>query len=311
MSNDYFNSAHIGSTLLAKFLDHPDKAKKEIKPKSCMEKGNIYEARLQEEIEGSTVFSGRYFKSSVKKFPETSCPDLKGILDILESDDIKREVDKGYVYTKPDKDGNKKLSGTYKCRHKMLDEIKANGYRRPVPAGVWNDLKEMMINFKLAKFGGGNLFYSLQALDTRFQVEHYWQHESGAKCRAKWDIITIYEEDGIRKGLVFDVKATENWPSFKHNWRQRYIWQNKHYLEGFRNWCFEQGIEPPETMQYLIAESTDPWLLHIWSLATEVLDDMTPEYDDALARCQAWIDAGRPRIGYETEITVNRWGKEV
>jgi hypothetical protein len=127
----------------------------------------------------------------------------------------------------------------------------------------------------------------------------------------KADIIVVYEIDGVKHGLVFDIKATENWPSFRGNWIRNYTWQNKHYLEGFRAWCLERDIEPPDKMWYLIQESSPPHLLHIWALSVEDLDYLTPQYDDATARCQAWIDDGKPRKGFCDQQIVNRYGNEV
>ena len=306
----YFKRPDIGSSLLARFIDHPDKAAKEPKPKSCMEKGNIYEARLQQEIEGSKVFSGKYFKSSVENFPDSKCH--KNIQEILESKNVKKAVKSGYIYNKPDKHGDSKLSGHHKARHQILDEIAEHGYKKhPVPAGVSRDLEEMMTNFKLATFQGANLFQSLKALKAKFQVPYFWKHENGAYCRAKWDIVVIYTIKKIKYGLVFDIKATENWPSFVQNWRKNYIWQNIHYLDGFRRWCLENGVIPPDRMWYLVAESSEPWLVNKWALSPQDLDDLRPEYEGHLARCQAWIDAGKPRIGEREEKTVNRWGREV
>jgi hypothetical protein len=306
---DYFNSEAIGSSLLANFIKGPDYALKEIKPSGAMEKGKIFEDLVEEEATGNPVFKDKYFVSSINSFPDTKKPNIKPILEILDSDHVGQAVEAGYIY----KD-NGDRNNTYKKRHDCLDQIKAHDYRRPIPAPDWEDLKAMLENFKLARFAPPeyewevNLFEMLSSPGARFQQTHFWK-SGDAECRMKSDVEVFWEDSELAqyRGFVGDFKATGNWVKFKHNWKEKYIWQSKLYLEGFQRYCRENDIIEPEHIWYFIQESTAPYLLHMKALSMEEIDALAPKYKYSLNACQEWIDAGRPKRGYTDAEHVDRF----
>jgi len=311
-SSAYFDSTDIGSSLLGSFIEGQDYALKEVKPTGFMETGKIYEDLIEEEATGADNFSSKYFASSINNFPETKNPKLKGIFEILDGDNIAADIENGYAYAE-----NGKLNGHYKNRHNCLNQIKAHDYRRPLPSPTWETMKLMLENFKIAQFAPpehdwkSNVFKMISSSDVKFQQEHFWDSESGAKCRMKSDIEVFFESEGQKHGLIIDLKVTANWPSFRTNWIKKYIWQSKHYLAGFRLWCIGNGIVPPDVIWYFIQESTAPYLLHMKALSIEAIDSLSTDYEFHLNACQSWIDSGKPKRGYTDAEHVDRYLRSI
>ena len=319
----YFDSEAIGSSLLATVIQRIeplelcfDYALKEPAPTQAMEMGRIFEDWMEEAVTGKNIFTDKYFKSDLKTFPTTKASGVKNILDILDCDNIKEEINAAYIYNKPDKKtGETKLSATHVNRHRLLDQIKAHDYRRPIIEPDWDTLMCMDENFKLAPFDIGgvsfNLFNLLCRHRAKFQIEHFWYHEDGAECRAKFDIVLTYTSGDLIYAIPFDLKATGNWPSFVSNWKNKYIWQSKHYMEGFKDYCDKNYYTPSKKIWYLVQESSFPHLLHSWALSAEELDYLEKPYNEAMPLIQEWIDAGKPKKGYTEQRTVDRFGRTV
>jgi len=305
----YFDSKDIGSSLLATFIDHPDKAGREVKPTGFMEMGRMYEDLIEQEVTGSTLFTDKYFRSDIDL--SANCAAWKTILPIMEADEVDpAEIEKAYIWTKKDKKGQRRLNATHGKLHDALDDIKANGFKRLIPACMGRSLDAMLVNFKRAKLDGTNLFDILRSLGAKFQVEHFWENENGAKCRMKSDIELFWMVGDQKHGMCIDLKATSKWSQFIQNWKRSYIWQYVHYSAGFERYCRENFITP-HPMLYLVAESSAPWLVNTWELSEEDAAFLTPKYNQSLAECQAWIDAGRPVKGYREKRVVNRFGSRV
>jgi hypothetical protein len=219
-------------------------------------------------------------------------------------------IDDAYIYTK-----SGELSKTYKQRHRCLDQIRAHDYRRPIPEPFMDKLKIMLERFKNYPFEMCERVETLSEwilhyVTAHFQVEHFWQHESGSECRAKFDMIWIWESDGVKWALPFDLKVTANWLSFTQNWKYRYIWQSKHYLEGFKKWCAENGYTPyGEEIWYLVQESAEPQITHAWALSEASLSYLDDAYNAAIPQIWEWMDAGKKVKGYVEQQKVNIWGK--
>ncbi|MBT8373944.1 MAG: hypothetical protein KJN80_03425 [Deltaproteobacteria bacterium] len=307
----YYESDYIGSSLLAKFIDHQDKAALETKPTESMEDGKRFEDLVQQEITGESIFDDKYFRSDLKSIPSTTKEGAKPILEIMESENFREEVDNGYILKA---DGTP--HGTYKNHNRCLDQIKAHDYRRPIPETSWGKFFKMLENIKRTKFELMCKEFELSDLlqnvtVTQFQREHFWEDKSGAKCRMKTDMQSFYQVDEEMRGLIWDIKVTANWNTFLFNWRTKYIWQNKHYLSGFQNFCELKKVRPPEKMWYIIVESTPPYLVTLWALHPIELEELDSPYHAALKKCQTWIDAGKPTTGFRKQQTVNRYGREM
>jgi hypothetical protein len=312
----YFDSPAIGSSLLANFMKGQDHALKEVQPTGFMEEGRIFEDLIQEKATGEDIFGKKYFSSDMDLSPDSAA--WKKLLPIFEDNsNIVDDIENAYVWKNPDKYGKVELNCTHKKLHRALDQIKAHNYRRLVPESTWTRFKAMLENFQLAEFkhpdwpNGINLFQMLCGPGVKFQKTHFWTSESGAYCRMKSDIEFFWQNEGVNCALIADLKLTANWPTFLQNWRNNYIWQSKHYLEGFRKYCLDNEIWPPNEIWYFVQESTYPYLLHSIALSHDDLAFIDQEYEEGLINCQRWIDAGKPKKGYVETCFVNRWGKPI
>lgn len=313
----YFKSPAIGSSILGACIVRADPfeictdlATTEVKPTKFMEAGKMFEDQVEEAYSNSELFSDKYFHSSIDSLPETSRKDLKNILDMLDGENIKEDVDSGYVFKK---DGE--WSSTYANRNQCLEEIAAHDYRRPIPDPVWKKLEVMLERFGNYPFRIGDETAPLKSwlrhdgINVEFQVEHFWKHESGAECRAKFDMIWTWKIDGDIWAMPFDLKVTANYPSFEQSWKYRYIWQSKHYMEGFKSYCEEKGFIACENIWYLIQESKPPFITHARALSAQELDNLNKSYNKAIPKIWKWIEAGKPVRGYVKQKTVDRWGR--
>ena len=327
--NDYFNSPAIGSSLLGTCIVSvdplticTDRATKEIKPTSFMEMGKIFEDLAQSEYDARFDFWEKYFKSDMASIPEYKGErtDIKQILEILEELDnwdldATRVMKQSYIYK-----SDSSLHGSYKSRHRMLDQIRAHDYRRPIPAPWWDKLEVMLERFgncPVELYGYRRTIDEwMRSGEALFQVEYFWE-DSGAKCRAKYDLILLVEFGYDKYAIPFDLKCTgdgvddnASFGAFARNWKTKYVWQSKHYHEGFLLWCREHGYEPYEQILYVVQESESPQITNVWTLHTEELRMLSEPYREALAIIQAWIDEEKPVRGFMPQRTVNRYGRE-
>jgi len=321
MSNGrYFDSKAIGSSLLGTCIVSvdplvvcTDRATVDVKPTSFMEIGRMFEDLVEAEY-GEFDFWEKYFKSNFQTFPA-------GIIEVLENDDVVEAVEA----CKADpahykKDGN--LSKTYERKFACLDQIKAHDYRRPIPAPIWEKLEIMLERFKNCPFTLNDLTLPLDEwmsdyAEVKFQIEYFWEN-FGAKCRAKYDMIWIYEGlDGKKHAIPFDLKVTgdevvgqKSFGAFVGNWRKKYIWQSKHYHEGFKLWCEENGYAAYDRIPYIVQESEEPQVTNVLELHPEELRALNQPYHESLPVIQEWIDDGKPIKGFMEQQTVNRFGRQ-
>lgn len=343
--NNYFDS-RIGSSLPGDCIVSAeplavctDLATKERKPTPAMEMGRMFEDLVQSEYDPDFDFWEKYFKSDVKTFPSTTAKGIKNILDMFEDEhefkdengvvlnSLHQDIVAGYIYKKPDKNGNRELNATYLNRHRLLDQIIAHDYRRPIPKPWWKNLEIMLERFKnypleLAFDDYGEYTMPIaewmEMAEVLWQVEFFWE-EDGAECRAKFDMIWLIKFAGDSKiyAVPLDLKCTgddvegnSSFGAFVRNWKTKYIWQSEHYYEGFLKWCDRKSYFAYDRIPYIIQESEEPQLTHVWELSPEELRNLKPAWREALTIIQKWIDDGKPVKGYMPQKTVNRWGKE-
>ena len=318
--DSYFDSRAIGSSILGQVIvrSEPleiclDLATVTVKPTAFMEDGKVFEDLVEQEFSGKDIFDNKYFKSDISKIPEYKGDrtDIRQILEILDNPQEEQEtaIESAYIRKA---DGS--LHGSYKQRHRCLDQIRAHDYRRPIPKPFWKKLWKMSDRTKAYPFEINGHTVSVAEwmasyVDVEFQVEYFWKHESGAECRAKFDMVWIWECEEKTYAMPFDLKVTANWPSFESNWKYKYIWQSKHYMEGFVRWCVENGCIPHPQIWYLIQESKEPFITHMRALSVRELDNLTEPYDEAILSMWGWIEAGRPVKGFVEQQTVDRWGR--
>jgi hypothetical protein len=341
---DYFNSDAIGSSLLASviasFRDNEivfcfDRATIPVKPTSSMEIGKMFEDLVETTIGGKWDFWEKYFTSDMNSIPEYKGErtDISQILEILDmgKEEIRQAVGvekPGWAYMT--KKGGF-LHGSYKSRHRMLDQIRAHNYRRPIPKPTWEKLEIMLERFMNYPFEFSGVEKTISEwlesglIKCEFQVEHFWETEHPtmgeggfAKCRAKYDMIWFWVDgDGDMHGILFDLKVTEDKIDdlksihvFNRNWRTRYIWQSKHYHEGFKDYCAKNGIIPHPVIWYLIQESEEPQVTYGRALSELELEELSGPYRETLFKTQEWIDRGKPVKGYMRQQKVDRYGRE-
>lgn len=324
--NSYFESDAIGSSILSNVITGFDPGEVctdlgivPVEQTKFMGMGKAFEDLVEQEFSGRRVFYEKYFCANIPSIPAYNGADesIKQILDIMDIEDAEEReqaVENAYILKK----GKPELNNTYKARHDCLDEIKHNKYRRPIPTQDYDNLMIMLERFSSYPFEISTSKLSLsewsQNVDVQFQVEHFWEHDSGAECRAKFDMIWRWEVDGIVYAIPFDLKVTANWKSFKKHWTEWYIWQSKHYIQGFKNWCDGLGITPYHDtgnplIWYLIQESTAPQITHALALSADELDRLDEAYNDAVPQVWEWIQQGRPVKGYTEQKIINRWGR--
>lgn len=320
---DYFASDAIGSSLLAHcIVSHDplivctDRTTLEKKPTPFMEMGRIFEDFVQAEYDPEFDFWEKYFKSNLSSFPA-------GILEILEAEDLPGAVQRCIADVSHYKlDGG--LKKTYELKFHCLNQIKAHDYRRPIPAPWWDKLEIMLKRFKnypLRLTFDDNTYvkkvdFWMKAVTVLFQVAFFWESE-GVKCRAKFDMLwlikiakNIYAVPLDLKCTGGDVDGSTNFGAFIGNWKKKYIWQSKHYYEGFLKWCQKKEYIPYDGMPYVIQESEEPQTTHVWSLHPDSLKALALPYYDALHTIQKWIDEGKPVTGFMPQMDVNEYGKE-
>lgn len=321
--SDYFKRKDIGSTELACAVVSVeplniccDLLARDVEPSSSMEMGKIFEDKIEQDYSGKPIFDDKYFNSNVSSWPA-------GVLEIIESDDVKTAIEGAKTdpkhYTK-----SGALSKSYEHKFHVLDQIAAHDYRRPIPKPAQEKLGIMTERFaayplRLADYQAtiGKWLSDGYVYKIMFQVEHFWKHESNAECRAKFDMIWILDWSGVKYAVPFDLKVTANFSSFVGNWKSKYIWQSKHYLEGFADWCKKNGYLQLQDdighapIYYLVQESEPPQITHCWNLSAESLDYLTTAYNIAIPQIWEWILNDRKVSGFMPQQTVNRWGKSI
>ena len=322
---DYFKTDAIGSSLLGTVIENInplrlcfDRAYEPVKPTEAMENGKIFEDFVEQEYSGKPVFNEKYFHSDLAKIPvyRGDNPNIKQILEILDMDinEIRQEIgieNPGFAYIRTK---NESLNKTYKTRHHCLDQIRAHDYRRPIPAPTWEKLQKMFLRFEYYPFQLADSRQSLKDWITKyveieFQVEYFWKHQSNAECRAKFDMIWFWKNADNIYALPFDLKVTDNWSSFQNNWKSKYIWQSKHYLEGFKQYCKDKGYIGGKHIWYIIQESSEPFITHARALDIEDQNKLTPAYDEAISQIWEWIKMDKPVKGFMEQEIVDTWGR--
>lgn len=312
----YYDSPAIGSSLLSTFIeDSPDHALMEVKPNEAMEMGRIWEDLVEYYLSDSrNRFTNKYFVSEQTVFPKPT--KLPSIPELMDRENVEKAIMQAYIWNKgkPTKKGEKavkKLNSIYKTYHDLLDEIKANNYKRPIPKDCWDTMKKMWDNFCKAQWMGNNIVQMLKGLkDVKFQTEHYWTDlDSGAKCRMKSDIEAVYETAEGKQGWLADLKLTSGIVQFEQR-TKKYRWQDRHYTTGYGQKCRNNDILPPLSMPFIISEMKAPYLTYVRTIRPLDAMELQTEYDQNLTDCWQWIKGGKQAVGYKEQY-VNKYGRIV
>lgn len=313
---------------------------KSFKPSEEIEKGKRFEDLIEETYSriGNTPFSDNYFKSDISEIPIYSGknPEIKQIAEIMESKNIEAELSTAYeqlkkFFTKKDNI----LYEAQKGRKRCLDQIKAHECRKPIPKKEWEIVHKMVDSLKnypftLSFFNENKEELTLthtiekwlapQYIVPQFQTEFFWKHEDGAECRAKFDMIWTWKVNKLTYGLCFDFKKTADISIFKKFWRKKYIWQAKHYAEGFKKWCSENEIVPylyenTENMKesiiwYLVTESTEPFITQAFALKLSDHAFLDNDYNDAIRQVWEWMQSGKPLKRYREQNFISLYGRK-
>jgi hypothetical protein len=307
MPENYFKlKDHIGSSLLASYINDPDAARKHVQTSNAMSNGKLWEDFLEEWISGKTILEGKYYMSKFKSLPSCKMrPPIPEIMDTIKK--AKKAVPGSYVLTKSGSRNDQS-----KTWNNLLDEIQENGYKMPITTEIWSNIQKAWENFKKVDFEGINLTQLLS--HSAWQVEHTWKDElCGADCRAKYDTIAAYS-DGSKgaEAITLDIKFTGNMTAFIKNWKTKYIWQNVHYSAGAPGlikglW----DIDFNDSMNFVVTENTEPFLTHIFYLKDRAFNYLKDPYNRHLNECWQWIKAGRPFRGYAGRQALDQYGRNV
>jgi len=296
----YFNSKAIGSSLLSTFIQSPDHALMQVHPTNYMENGRIWEDLVQYQIIGDkSGFTDKYYRSETDNLPVSQT--YRSIPDIMDDDDITQAVADGYIYSK---DGS--LNARQNARHTLFDEIKENGYKRPIPLECWGKMQKMWHNFSKAQYKGRNIVNMLRSIkDVKFQTIHYWTDISGAECRMKSDIEAVYPTEQGLQGMIIDLKCASNVTEYGNN---RNRWQERHYVTGYRQYCLKNKINPPQHMIFAISEQKIPYLTYVDYLENpleynrDYIFENQEKYQEHLEACHKWIKAGKKSKGFKERV---------
>ncbi len=296
----YFDSKAIGSSLLSAFIQSPDHALMQVNPTNYMENGRIWEDLVEYQIVGKkSSFTDKYYRSEKGRLPDSKT--YRAIPDIMDDDNITQAVEDGYIRNK---DGS--LNGKQETRHALLDEIKVNGYKRPIPLECWEKMQKMWHNFSKAEYKGRNIVSMLRSIkDVKFQTIHYWTDISGAECRMKSDIEAVYPVGQELQGMIIDLKCESNVTEYGN---KRHKWQDRHYVTGYRQYCLKNRITPPQHMIFAISEQKNPYLTYVDYLENpqeynrDYIFENQEDYQKHLEACHKWIKAGKKSKGFKERV---------
>jgi hypothetical protein len=263
---------------LSRFNQSQDHCLMPFEHKSYFEFGHQFEQLLQDACTGSTTFSERFFYCNV----DGALPD-----DLIFLIDSGADLTLEYVYNKPDKKGNRKLSGMYKKRHAFLDAALENPGKIPVSKTDNEKLKimiENMINMEYLNISVGELLSKAQ-----WQVPVYWEDDQWHKKKALVDCLV--EIDGTNYPL--DVKTCANFNRFYGNLSHGYWIQALHYAEGVKS--LGKPIKP---MTFLVASKEAPYLSKPIMIDWNDYKMALNKYQGICSRYLRWETDGRPSKGF-------------
>jgi hypothetical protein len=255
----------------------PDHALMTTDFKSYFEYGKMFESMLQDAVSGTSTFSDRFYITTL----ENKMPDeLIGWIDNGE------DLTTKYEYTKK---GD--LSLTYKGRHAYLDEALQNPGKIPVSKADGEMLKihtENMLKMKYLDTHVGDILASAE-----WQVPVYWTDDvTGLECKALVDCLVPLGGEY----LVVDIKTAANFKQFSYMLRDKYVWQDLHYVEGVNT---SLGSAMP--MVFFVASKERPHLCQPWQVDYGDMDwriKAIEQYRELCTEYQSWRNAGRPSKGW-------------
>lgn len=310
----------LNTSLLVDFIESPDHAKIERKPKSYFEDGKIYETMFEDFIGGSSHFKKKYFLTECEaNMPENFISILENSKKIYATygiEKFKEFMDTHYVYNKPKNPTKKQkdegildlppeLNSTKKSLHAWLDICKENPGLFPVSMSKANDIEiainrtlNMVIEIK-GVFSG-----TLQTLLTNehsFQVPLYWE-EYGIKKKALLDIIVIV--NGFVLGL--DLKYMADFSRFTRMFNSKYQWQSIHYCRGLMA-CYPKYREKIfPSLIFPVATKENPMISRPFFGDPNTLQNeenpnhsMINAYDVNCEACWEWMNSGKKSVGWK------------
>jgi hypothetical protein len=299
----------IGSSLLAEYIENPNKARMRKESTGFMGEGHIWEDFLEYQITGEVDFFEKYYLSKLKRLPECSC--RPGIYDLLDDKiNIQDNVKEAYVYNA--KQGGKKKSNY----NKMLDEIQDNEHKTPISAECWKVIKKCWKNFKTYVFTDKDNLIKINLVELlrggEWQLENFW-NDGGVDCRQKIDVWTpAINSLGRRVDFNFDIKFTCQLSQFQKFWKSKYIWQDEHYSEGFKRYLMStEGLNYDDSMYFIVTEKVEPYLTYIFYMDERTFAYYQDLYYVNLQACWKWVQAGKPGVGWMPPQAINQYGKRV
>jgi len=254
--DDYIKVKGINASTLSLFKDNPNALSRGEYPKPCynFELGHAFEAILYEECHGiNGFFSKKWFIS------EKETPPKDELIHWIKS---KEDLETKYVYNKPDKNGERKLSGTYKSMHYRLDECLDNAGKVPICKNDYQKLVKLANSMLNLEVEGAKVSTIIKK--SKWQEAVFFEDK---KCLC--DLLMIHNNTCY----VFDLKTTANFKQFRQIARQKYWVQACHYKH-----CIEgaKGI-PCNDMIFLVA-SLDEEVVQEWRLHESKIEETTESY---------------------------------
>jgi hypothetical protein len=293
---DYWKKKALNSTLLADYIDSPDIAKLERKPMTYFEDGKIFETLFEDLIKDTANFQEKYFVAAC----EHNLPDKFGEIweqakgqDMFDAQDA-HIWEPYYVWNKPDKKGNQKLSGNHKALHAWLDLCNENPGLYPVPAQKIADMNIGIDNLLKAEidipYVYAGSFAELLKHEHEFQKAIYWEC-NGIPKKALLDIVV--NVNGLWLGI--DLKYMADLGRFYKMFGSKYQWQSVHYYEGLIT-EYENSFP---SLLFAVATKSLPFLARTFYADPEEWTIINDIYTDKCHECWEWVEKGKPGKGFK------------
>jgi len=285
---EYREDKGINFSKLAAFwhegLYSPDHALMTVEHKSYFEYGKAFESLLQDTLKGTTEFADQFFVTGV----QGNVPDqLVGW--IQNGVDLKTKI----KYNKPKKDGTVERSGQHKTLHAFIDECLENPGKIPLSveqAEMLNMHVERMCDMQFMGQKAGDILRKGE-----WQVGNKWTDDyDGLEKKALLDVLV--DLGGLY--MPIDLKTTANFNKFKWMLRDRYIFQDLHYVEGI-----EHLFGPSMKMIFFVASKEPPHLCTAWAsdfgFEDQLREKPLNEYRELCARYAMWDGAPRGWLPFQ------------
>jgi hypothetical protein len=221
--------------------------------------------------------------------------------EVIEALKTGADMSEMYVYTLKND-----LSKTYKNRHKYLDACIQNPGKMPISgdnyaaisAGIENLLKTEFMNLPMSEY-----FKNAQ-----WEKPFSW-NAGTVKKKALFDIVCEADIGGVPYRFVFDPKFTNSFKTFEAMFVDRYWIQAQHYAEGMVEYTRSLGNKEKTLgmIVFLAIQVTEPFWCRPYIVEPDVYDDMRDDYLKLCYDFSAWVDDGRPQLGFMPTKSLRWW----